>query len=163
MGPSWNFRFIARVLGNPAVMVAGIVSFPWLVSVLVGSNAPPWLILVICVLYAIPILGGVLFRLCRGGEQGTTDITIHQTMTSRTITIGNVPLASTSTELARSLETFRGLIPIPRASGIVHGNPAVFANVEENPQAALPEYVPVTDTPPAPPEGAQGLSVDVHD
>ena len=163
MGPSWNFRFIARVLGNPAVMTAGILSFPWLVGALVYSSAPPWLTLVVSAMYAVPVLGSVAFRLCKGGEQGARDITIHQTMTSRTITIGNVPLANTTTGLERAMDTFAALAPVPRATGIVHGNPALMANVEENATAALPEHVPVTDKPIGPPEGAQGLSVDVHD
>jgi hypothetical protein len=165
MGPSWNFRFIARVLGNPAVMAAGILSFPWLVGLLVYSDAAPWLTLVISAMYAVPVLGGVGYRLCKGGEQGATDITIHQTMTSRTVTIGNVPLTASTVGLHRAMETFSGLTPIPRSAvaGIVHGSPAQFANVEPDAKAELPEHVPVTDQAVGPPEGAQGLLVEVSD
>jgi hypothetical protein len=165
MGPSWNLRFIARVLGNPAVMVAGIFGFPWLVGVLVYSNAPAWLTLVISGMYAIPVLGGLAYRLCKGGEQGTTDITIHQTMTSRTVTIGNVPLTDSTLGLHRAMETFAGLTPIPKSAfaGVVHGSPAEVANLEPDAKAALPLHVPVSDQTVAPPEGAQGLSVEVGD
>src|SRR5438132_6038551 len=155
MGPLWNARFVAKVLGVPAVMLGGIFSFPWLVSTVLSSNAPDWLRASIIAAYALLILGAVGWRMCRGGEQGPTDIVIQETAASRIITVSNVPLASGPA--GQALETFRSLPPVPRPIGIVRGNPSVDSDLVMDAKAALPERVPVADRPLEVPAKAEGL------
>src|SRR5438552_3607273 len=100
MTPSINARFIAKVLGVPAVMGVAIVGFVWLTTDIASADIPNWLKVTFVSLYA-PVLIGVSWRLIRGGEQGPTDIVITETAETRTITLSNVPLSSTSSELPR--------------------------------------------------------------
>ncbi len=161
MGPLWSARFVAKVLGNPAVMVAAILAFPWLVQIVITPDIPNWLRLLILLLY-VPILLSVGWRLCRGGEQGPTDVVVTEaataTTTSRTIVIGNLPLAHAPTELPRAMETFAQMTPIPRPWGRVKGNPSQAAALVPDSHAALPDNAPVADEPLAIPPEAKGLA-----
>lgn len=156
MGPLWNARFVAKVLGVPAVMLGGIFAFPVLVYVVLISGAPDWLRGLIIAAYSLFVLGTGGWRMCRGGEQGPTDIVIEETATSRTITISNVTLASGPT--GQALDTFRTLPPVPRPVGRVVGdNPAMDANLVVDATAALPERIPIAEKPLEVPEKAEGL------
>src|SRR5262245_15405403 len=124
IGPSWNARFVAKVLGVPAAMVASILAYPWLISVVGVASMPMWLKGITILVYVVLIFGAVAWRLVRGGEQGPTDISIIETPGSRAIYITNVPLAHVPSELPRAMTAFQGLFPMPRPVGRVTGNPA---------------------------------------
>lgn len=155
MGPLWNARFVAKVLGIPAVMLGSIFAFPWLVAVVVSGSIPDWLRALVIMLYALLILAAAGWRLCRGGEQGPTDIVIQETATARTITISNVHLVGGPT--GKALETFAQMPPVPRPIGIVRGSPAAQADLIVDARAALPDRVPVAEQPLEAPERAHGL------
>src|SRR5882724_11686652 len=158
MDPLWNARFIAKVLGVPAVMLGGIFAFPLLVYIVLSSNASDGLKVFVIAPYALAILGGVGWRMCRGGEQGPTDIVIEETATSRVVTVSNVPLASGPT--GQALDTFRALPSVPRPVGrVIGGNPSMDANLVVDAKAALPEHVPVAERPLEVPPDAASLSV----
>jgi hypothetical protein len=159
VGGLWNARFVAKVLGMPAVLLGGLGLFVLLVWVVIHGPIQDWLKLLILVFYAIPGLGAIAWRICRGGEQGPTDVVITETPTSRTIAIGNLPLANAPSELPRALRVFERLNPVPRPIGTVHGSPANPADLEEDKQAALPPHTPVAEEPLPVPEGAQGLII----
>lgn len=150
MNPFWSFQVIAKVLGNPALMVCALLVFGWIVRTVVGAEIPNWLRVLILGIFAVPMLGAIAWRLIRGGEQGSTDIMITETSASRTIMIGNLPLAHAPTELQRAMETFARMSPVPRPTGRVTGNPA-------DAHAVILEAVPV-DQPTPLPAGAKGLS-----
>src|SRR5262245_35347468 len=155
---SWNVRFVAKVLGMPAVFLGWVGVFGLLTGSVFHAPVLYWLKLLIIVLYAI-LLGALAWRICRGGEQGPTDVVITETATSRTIAIGNLPLANAPSELPRALRVFERLNPVPRPIGTVHGSPANPADVEEDKQATLPPHTPIAEEPLTVPEDAQGLII----
>jgi hypothetical protein len=155
MGPLWNARFVAKVLGIPAVMLGGIFAFPWLAKIVLEADAPDGLKYFIIALFALPVLGAIAFRLCRGGEQGPTDIVIEETPTTRRITATNVHFAGGPT--GRALEAFERMPSVPRPIGRVTGNPSSAADLIVDAMAALPERVAVAETPLEVPQEAQSV------
>lgn len=158
MGPSWNARFVAKVLGIPAVMGLGILASVWLVQIVLHADVPDAMKYFVLGLFGLLILVPIAWRMCAGGEQGPTDIVIQETVGGRVITATNVHLAGGPTREA--LAAFERMPPVPRPIGRVHGNPAHLADVVVDAQAALPAHVRVAEQPIEVPENAQGLAVN---
>src|SRR5262252_5893161 len=123
---SWNARFIAKVLGIPAVMGVGILAFVGLAAVVLRADVPNGMKYFVLSLFGLPVLGSIAWRMCVGGEQGPTDIVIQETAGARTVTATNVHFAGGPTREA--LAAFERMPPVPRPVGIVRGNPASAAD-----------------------------------
>ena len=109
-------RLIARVGGLSVVMLGALAAF----IVYAQIHLDFWLALYGLFVLSCPIFA-VTYRICKGGEQGATDLEI--TDGQRRIAIGNIPLGIATAILTRGINLY-GRQPLPRPSGIVQGNPA---------------------------------------
>jgi hypothetical protein len=144
-------RLSANITGLTVVMMAAIVGL----VVLSFSPLSDGLLLFSLIIIALPI-AAVAYRICRGGDQGSTDLEI----TPDGMFIRNIPLGDVGNIFSRGLRAFARR-PLPTPKGIVKGSPANAEDVLEVNDAELPADAEVSKDPTPLPEGGERLSGSV--